>query len=107
VCNIERTGRWWLVGASWVGRKAVDASEVDDAAHGSGGNDDELVEDGVTEPSADAALLELATKQRMNTVVKKNVFVALMGAEDPEAAMDRLLKLGLKVCRDAAESGSW
>ena len=113
ICNIERTGRWWLVGASWIGKRAAGAEvdgaggELDDssaapaAARDSDGEGDEdgaaMAGDTMLEPNCDAALLELAKKQRMNTIVKRNVFVALMGAEDPEAAMDRVLKLGLRV----------
>jgi nucleolar MIF4G domain-containing protein 1 len=85
------------VGASWVGRKATELGQNDSEALGDDDGGDEHIKDSVVEPSADAALLELARKQRMNTAVKRNVFVALMGADDPESAMDRLLKLGLKV----------
>jgi len=42
-----------------------------------------------------AELLRAASVQRMNTDVRRGAFVALMGAEDVEDAVERLLKLGL------------
>lgn len=87
-----------------MGRKAADVVEGSVPVPGDGGVpaavpiDDTTVDDGeMREPNADAALLALAKAQRMNTIVKRNVFVALMGAEDVESAMDRVLKLGLRV----------
>lgn len=44
----------------------------------------------------DAALLELARAMRMNTPTRRAVFVALMGADDVEGAVDRALRLSLK-----------
>lgn len=44
----------------------------------------------------DAKLLALAAKMRMNTPTRKAVFVALMGADDAESAMDRITRLRLK-----------
>lgn len=76
------------------GDKAAGGGDATDAVENAGEGVDGIP---MAEPSADAALLELAKKQRMNTVVKRNVFVALMGADDPESAMDRLIQLNLKV----------
>ncbi len=60
------------------------------AGAGTGRGDDKV--------SVDAKLLELARQQRMNTDARRQVFVALMGADDAEGAMERALRLGLKVC---------
>ena len=119
--SASSSGRWWVVGASWVRADGTaKRSAEDSAAPGSGGSsisdsdgdgDDGRGSDHPAASSgargsdaavtADAKLYELARQQRMNTDARRNVFVALMGADGAEDAIDRLLKLGLKVgcCR--------
>ena len=55
-----------------------------------------------TDATADATaiapeLLQLAAAQRMNTDVRRAVFVAIMGSEDCMDAFEKLLRLPLKV----------
>jgi nucleolar MIF4G domain-containing protein 1 len=60
--NIEEKGKWWLVGASWK-------------------NDDfPLVSNDIEKPGEDA-LISLAREQRMNTDIRRAIFIALMGSE--------------------------
>lgn len=83
--NVETRGKWWIVGAAWAGQSSrrntedVDQNEVDDML-------------GSAEPN----WLELARKQRLNTDIRRAVFVALMGAEDYIDACQRIDKLHLK-----------
>jgi len=63
--NVKERGKWWLVGASWK-------------------NDDvrfETVNSNSREE--ENALLKLAREQRMNTEIRRAVFIALMGSEVP------------------------
>lgn len=89
--NIQSRGRWWLVGSTWTGISSEDQRNTSAATS----NEQELA-GGLTIRSEEAQLLELARKQRMNTAVRRSVFVALMGADSPDSALERLLKLNLK-----------
>jgi nucleolar MIF4G domain-containing protein 1 len=110
--SIQESGRWWLVGASWAGRAAAGATSAAAAAAGgdAGGGGSVIpasrasASDGAGAADASAAaryseaelgLLEAARAMRMNTSTRRAVFVALMGAEDADAALERLLRLGL------------
>ncbi|KAG5462040.1 MAG: hypothetical protein BJ554DRAFT_5677, partial [Olpidium bornovanus] len=86
--SVETKGKWWLVGASWAGR--------DDETR-----EKEMAERKAWEAAEKAAakanedLLRLARAQRMNTDVRRAVFVAIMSAEDYADALEKLGKLGL------------
>lgn len=45
---------------------------------------------------ADAQLLPLAAKMRMNTPARQAIFIAIMGADDSDAAIERILRLDLR-----------
>ena len=97
--HADERGRWWLVGSAWAGRApsgisgagedggsaSASARERGGAASGGGG----VV-------SVEARLLRLAEGQRMNTEVRRQIFVAIMGADDYIDAHGRLTKLKLK-----------
>jgi nucleolar MIF4G domain-containing protein 1 len=95
--QIPERGRWWLVGSSWVGRAAAGTSSAaaDAAMLGGSGGDDAAAPD-AGGSAADVALCALAQRMRMNTDIRRRVFVALMGADDADSALDRLLRLHLK-----------
>ena len=76
-------GRWWLVGSAWAGR-AGSKGEVGTGAVPKKG------------ASKEEKLLSLAQAQRMNTDVRRSIFVAVMGAEDYVDAHERISKLRLK-----------
>ncbi|KAL2752181.1 hypothetical protein ACRALDRAFT_1083721 [Sodiomyces alcalophilus JCM 7366] len=98
--NADKTGRWWLVGASWGGPKNNDkqasgafgptSGEVD-SADLSSGMDDLATGD-------DLALVDyaqLAREQGMNTDVRRAIFISLVAAADVNDAHLRILKLRL------------
>jgi nucleolar MIF4G domain-containing protein 1 len=88
--HADEDGRWWVVGGTWVGYQASKAADT---------NADELDDekDGKAQQrSEEARLLRLAEKQRMNTDVRKRIFVAIMGAADCLDAYERLLQLNLR-----------
>lgn len=78
--QIETKGKWWLVGAAWQGQEQQDAQ-----------NDTQTLD-----ALQDASLIKIAQHQKMNTDVRKSIFIILMSAEDCVDAYNRLLKLGLK-----------
>ncbi|KAK1971831.1 MIF4G domain-containing protein [Colletotrichum sublineola] len=100
--NADRTGKWWLVGASWAGQSAQDASRQEDkveAATGPGsrngneGDNDVVVADADDLATPDYA--QLAREQGMNTDVRRAIFIALVAAADYQDAYMRILKLRL------------
>lgn len=80
----DSTGRWWLVGSAWAGRASAGKRSSSDPKGDPKGK------------SAEARLLDLAHSQRMNTEVRRSIFVAMMGSEDYLDAHERLTKLRLK-----------
>lgn len=90
VHNSSKKGKWWLVGASWKedplesARQELSSFPINTQP----GNDDDS--DG--EPD----FASIAKAQRMNTDVRRSIFVAIMSASDYQDAHVRLLKLRLK-----------
>ena len=81
--DADTKGRWWLTGAAWVGRQAG-AADAPAAASSS------------ADGAGEGALLKLAGAQRMNTEVRRALFVAIMGADDYKEAHSRVGALRLK-----------
>ena len=87
--NADKRGKWWLIGASWKEQK--NENEVVSARH------DEYVNgSGETIDGEEADLLALARQHRMNTAIRRAIFVAIMSAHDYQDGHLRLLKLRLK-----------
>ncbi|KAL2868631.1 MIF4G domain-containing protein [Aspergillus lucknowensis] len=92
--NSSKKGKWWLVGASWkedplasAQRELSTLPSSNQTAAATGIEDDS---DG--EPD----YASLAKAHRMNTDVRRSIFVAIMSATDYQDAHVRLLKLRLK-----------
>lgn len=85
----SKKGKWWLVGASWKEDPLVAArKELVDGQKKDAQDED----DSEAEPD----LGELARAHRMNTDVRRSIFVSIMSANDFKDAHVRLLKLRLK-----------
>ena len=88
----DKKGKWWLVGASWSG--PGDGEADDSGAAGTAvptpGNRRSLENPGASD------LSQLAREQRMNTEVRRAIFVAIMSASDYQDAYMRIMKLQLK-----------
>ncbi|KAH8592249.1 hypothetical protein B0O99DRAFT_549069 [Bisporella sp. PMI_857] len=86
-------GKWWLVGASWSG----DVKEEEDQPAQFSKTDQSLPSKRTdTDDTGIADLAQLAREQRMNTEVRRAIFVAIMSATDFQDAYVRLMKLQLK-----------
>ena len=93
ILRAETKGRWWKVGASWVGNQY--RYNGDTTEQGAGGNSDEdsfANEESPMESEENAALLKLASKFRMNTDRKRAIFCIVMGSEDCEDAFEKLCR---------------
>jgi nucleolar MIF4G domain-containing protein 1 len=93
ILKAEEKGRWWKVGACWVGNQY--AHKGDDY------NDNESVvaptaENGnlpMTEEKEE--MLKLASKHRMNTDMRRSVFCIIMGSADCDDAFEKLVRAGM------------
>jgi nucleolar MIF4G domain-containing protein 1 len=88
--NADKGGKWWLVGASWKNNLNDTQTSQTDSFQQSNASDEMFIEGSETD------LLRLAKENRMNTDVRRAIFVSIMGAEDYKEAHSRLLKLRLK-----------
>ena len=89
--QVENRGKWWLVGASYKDDHAADAERNKQPSTASDNNNREL-----DMGSTATDLIQLAKEQRMNTDVRRSIFIAIMSATDYNDAYVRLMKLRLK-----------
>lgn len=90
--DTEKKGKWWMVGASWRNDTVDEAiTEISKPSKEQQtiGSDDE-------EDTGGVDLVELAREQRMNTDVRRAIFISIMSASDFKDAQIRLNKLNLK-----------
>lgn len=85
----DKKGKWWLVGASWAGNDGED-TEISGRPH------ERLSKTTHTVDSGTLDLVELAREHRMNTDVRRAIFITIMSASDFQDAYLRLMKLKLK-----------
>lgn len=96
--NVEEKGKWWLVGASWKGNmnsafEEADFSNADASSKSRSGVEVELNDD-LLDDIPDWS--KLAREQRMNTEVRRAIFISIMSAQDYVEASTKIEKLGLK-----------
>ena len=88
----DKRGKWWLIGASYKGEER----DFDGKSTTLPGSETEGSKEAKTFDRAGADLIELAKEHRMNTDVRRSIFIAVMSATDYDDAYLRLQKLGLK-----------
>ncbi|KAL2045718.1 hypothetical protein N7G274_002149 [Stereocaulon virgatum] len=89
--DTDRRGKWWLIRASYKGDATSRETQEEQLSTKQHLNEDDLA---MKEVGADLA--RLAKEQRMNTDVRRSIFVAIMSSTDFNDAYVRLMKLGLK-----------
>ncbi|KAJ5288978.1 hypothetical protein N7478_002008 [Penicillium angulare] len=89
ILNSSKKGKWWLVGASWKEDPLVSARKE---LAGVPSQAAQAEDDSEAEPD----LGDLARAHRMNTDIRRSIFVAIMSATDYQDAQVRLMKLRLK-----------
>ncbi|EKV04141.1 Nuclear protein (Sgd1), putative [Penicillium digitatum] len=88
--NSSKKGKWWLVGASWKEDPLVTAQREMAGVQMT----QPEVQDDESDDEPDFGVL--ARAHRMNTDVRRSIFVAIMSANDFQDAHVRLMKLRLK-----------
>ena len=89
--DTEKKGKWWLVGASWRNDTTSNVPNLERE----GTNSKEPTKS-IVETDGEVDLIQLAREQRMNTDVRRAIFISIMSATDFKDAHMRLLKLNLK-----------
>ncbi|KAI0550897.1 hypothetical protein F4679DRAFT_184303 [Xylaria curta] len=92
----ETQGKWWLVGASWLGSQ--EKGSADKRREDNEDDDDDLADETITQVDDDLGipdLWQLAREQGFNTEVRQRIFVALHAAMDCEGADLLVQKLRL------------
>lgn len=91
--SIDTRGKWWLVGSAWKGHE----SETNDQS-GLGLVNESAVKDvlDASEPN----WMELAKSQRMNTAIRRAIFISIVSATDFMDARTKLDKLALKKAQE-------
>ena len=87
----DKRGKWWLVGASYKDNDADDGERTEQRPSNRGMNSGEVNMEHLA-----SDLVQLAKEQRMNTDVRRSIFIAIMSATDYNDAYVRLMKLRLK-----------
>lgn len=84
--NVDTKGKWWLIGSAWKGNENV--------AQESTNFDAEAMNDILD--NAEPNWVQIAKDQRMNTDIRRAIFITIMSAEDYIDALTKLDKLQLK-----------
>ena len=90
--DTEKRGKWWLVGASYKD----DAHNLNKEDMQSQQTVSSKIKNYEDTDSVAADLVQLAREQRMNTDVRRSIFIAIISATDYNDAFVRLIRLRLK-----------
>ena len=88
----DKRGKWWLIGASYKDEGEA-TSKIN--VRSKGASTEVMMTVG-----ASTDLVQLAQEQRMNTDVRRSIFIAIMSATDYKDAFLRLQKLRLKKAQE-------
>lgn len=88
--HADTKGKWWLVGSAWKGADEEEAS----AELGNKQAMNDILD------NAEPNWLELARVQRMNTDIRRAIFISIMSANDYVDALTKLDKLALKKAQE-------
>lgn len=89
--DTEKKGKWWLVGASWRNEPGND-----EPTEGKRESNRQAPELDFDDEDSEVDLVQLARENRMNTDIRRAIFVSIMSASDFKDAQIRLSKLNLK-----------
>ncbi|GME82664.1 unnamed protein product [Ambrosiozyma monospora] len=94
--SVDERGKWWLVGSAWRGS---DSAKNETESKPNAETEEYEVNDELVNDILDTAApnwLELAKQQRMNTDIRRAIFISIMSAGDYMDSFAKLEKLGLK-----------
>lgn len=91
--NTDKKGKWWLVGASWRDLEVKyndNTKAIPQKVQEADPSHDDMGDIGTSD------LVQLANEQRMNTDIRRAIFISIVSATDYRDAYLRLIKLRLK-----------
>jgi len=93
ILEIEAKGRWWKIGSSWTGNqfRGDDNVSINKIRISSGDRSQEKV----GKKEKNNKLLTLASKQQMNTDLRRSVFCIIVGSHDCQDAFEKIVKAGM------------
>ncbi|KAF3053063.1 suppressor of glycerol defect [Didymella keratinophila] len=94
--DTDKVGKWWLVGASWK-NQAQNGAAMEEEEKERRSKRTEVEEE---DEDGEVDLAQLAREQRMNTDVRRAIYVSVMSATDFKDAQIRLNKLNLKKAQE-------
>ena len=94
----DKRGKWWLVGASYKDEGQNNAEE--EATSKMNIRSKDARPEVMMTIDASTDLVQLAREQRMNTDVRRSIFIAIMSATDYKDAYLRLQKVRLKKAQE-------
>lgn len=94
--DTDKVGKWWLVGASWK-NQAQNGARIEEEESEQRSKRNEVAEE---DEDGEVDLAQLAREQRMNTDVRRAIYVSIMSATDFKDAQIRLNKLNLKKAQE-------
>lgn len=96
--NVDKRGKWWLVGAAWAGyelNKKAAISEPNDGWNNVGQS--RKVKTKVeNDETKRRGLVEVARQHGMNTAIRQDIFIILISSQDYLDAMEKLQMLKFK-----------
>ncbi|KAF3010829.1 suppressor of glycerol defect [Curvularia kusanoi] len=97
--DTDKVGKWWLVGASWRNQAQNDAQN-DAPLQEEHAKTKKQIEFDEENEDGEVDLAQLAREQRMNTDVRRAIYISIMSATDFKDAQIRLNKLNLKKAQE-------
>jgi len=106
--NSDTQGKWWLVGASWMGNQSKKEKGTTNRNEEEDDEEEDLADKAITQVADDLGipdLWQLAREQGFNTEVRQRIFVALHAATDCDTAdlLVQKLRLNKHQRREIAE----
>lgn len=105
ILDVESKGRWWKIGASWVGNVLAYSENAGETEESASSNRSPHQDPTLVRTKEDERLLKLATKYRINTDTRRTIFCIIMGASDCDDAFEKLVRASMlknRTERDAA-----
>ncbi|UZJ51931.1 hypothetical protein CBS101457_001251 [Exobasidium rhododendri] len=90
--EVDKRGKWWLVGAAWAGYDFGTKATADSAET----VQEERKVDVVKEDAKEEKLLQIARQHGMNTTIRQSIFVILISSQDYLEALEKLQLLKFK-----------
>jgi nucleolar MIF4G domain-containing protein 1 len=98
ILEVEAKGRWWKVGASWIGNQFKHVSDEDNAE-----NEEINASKVKKSQDMDEEMLQLAQKYRMNSDIRRSIFCIIMGSADCDDAFGKLVRASMLKNRNERE----